>query len=615
MKKSVNLLAFLALLTVWGCREELPISPPQEVAQFTADIEALDGSAPLSILELQELGMRKLATEGEFYWNSTSDFELYSAVSQTGGEVLVGYKPAHLDDIGSFIHELNPFSQEFTEARQYILDQLALIYQNELQQEWNPADRLGNVDERLPVMRLSLDNYQALALLRRMPQVRYVEPYDFPDPLADPFTRSSGCGDRSSPNITSSDYFTTSPSNAKVPWNWSEMNIPNAWNTSKGAGVTIGMIDTGTSDDQPNLGSEFNNGQSNNSGRTIIRRDRRTNAENDPDDPCGHGTRMAGVLAAPRSGDGTTFGVAFQASLIAYRACNGSVINTGADVDGVSDAFTELADDNNVQIISMSLGKNFGSRKIRDAVKYAYGKGKLIFGAAGPKVSPQVVFPARMSEVQAVSGVREKTHGNYNSSLTQCSSCQKGSSVQFVVVNQDDTDNDRVSITLSIGDDNDEDDPNWSNSTSNANATVAGIAALVWSADLSQGRSQVLGKLKAASSFWPNKDNQYGYGVLDAEDAVLSVSVPPPSPPISVTINGPMAIPYAYSYTWTAQTQNATGSVSYQWFWNNQLVGSGSSYSRYVDPYNHALPSVLRVVAMDDNGSAQSMIFISDDIF
>ena len=65
--------------------------------------------------------------------------------------------------------------------------------------------------------------------------------------------------------LSPSDYTTITP-NAKVPWNFYNHNIPDAWNYSTGTGITIGVIDSGLSPNQSLMNSSFNDGLS--SGRT-----------------------------------------------------------------------------------------------------------------------------------------------------------------------------------------------------------------------------------------------------------------------------------------------------------------------------------------------------------
>ena len=83
---------------------------------------------------------------------------------------------------------------------------------------------------------------------------------------------------------------------------------------------------------------------------------------------------MASVMAAPRNNVGLPIGVAYNANLIAYRAAANVVLETSSEQTAVKTAFTELGNNTNVKIISMSMGHIFSVGKIEDGVKYAYSK-------------------------------------------------------------------------------------------------------------------------------------------------------------------------------------------------------------------------------------------------
>src|SRR5690606_15968764 len=161
------------------------------------------------------------------------------------------------------------------------------------------------------------------------------------------------------------------------------------WTRTTGAGVKLFLIDTGVEFDQENLGAAFNQGYS--QGRTIERivtLPRQTflgipiGSVETPDDGCGHGTAMAGVCAAPRGRDGAMVGVAYNANLITCRAASDVLLDDSREVKGASDAFATAGNRADVRIISMSMGRITSSSQLADAIRYANGRGKLIFCAA-----------------------------------------------------------------------------------------------------------------------------------------------------------------------------------------------------------------------------------------
>ncbi|MEM9260095.1 MAG: S8 family serine peptidase, partial [Bacteroidota bacterium] len=154
------------------------------------------------------------------------------------------------------------------------------------------------------------------------------------------------------------------------------------------------------------------------------------------------------------------------------------------------------------------------SGTVMDGVRYSYIIGKLIMAASGTSLFWTfwwgVIFPGSLSETTAVTGVRT------GSPMQRCNTCHDGSKVDFVAVMQRRNDTDRTSLTLSRNNNN----PGYVGGSSAATATTAGIAALVWATNPSQSRSQVLNRMKQASSFYPSRNGNFGWGIVDASQAV-----------------------------------------------------------------------------------------------
>ena len=121
-----------------------------------------------------------------------------------------------------------------------------------------------------------------------------------------------------------------------------------------------------------------------------------------------------------------------------------------------------------------------------------------------------VIFPASMSETTAVTGIRD------GSPMQRCNTCHDGSKVDFVAVMQRRSNTDRTSLTLSRYNNT----PGYVGGSSAATATTAGIAALVWATNPGQSRSQVLNRMKQAASIYPGRSGSFGWGIVDANQAV-----------------------------------------------------------------------------------------------
>ena len=474
--------------------------------QSSADSIEVVQKDPLTAREINEKINETIKTKGRFSLNASSDHFVWSAIFQ-------GNKVASIGFGSSFDRSLSPDSDA---VEQEILD-LIKKYEGKTNRVLLSSDPyLNQID-------VAIEKQETIIALRKMKDIRYLEPADYRyfenekkfGGAAKSGSSSSGCGLESTA-LNAADYTTVTP-NAKAPWSFSKHNIISAWSYSSGAGVTIGVIDSGISPEQTLLGSSFNNGLS--SGRTITKNGVYVDSAwpwssgyDGPNDQCGHGTSMASAAAAPRNSLGQPVGVAYNASLVTYRAASNVVLDGYHEQNGVKTAFTELGNNTKVKIISMSMGHIFSVGKIEDGVKYAYSKGKLIFCAGGTSTSftnfAGVIFPAWMSEAQAVTGVKE------NTSNQKCDVCHSGSEIDFTYQMERASGNSIPVLSYYNG------QTDYVGGSSVATASTAGIAALVWSKNPSWTRDQVLNKMRQASTYYPNPNSDYGYGNINVLQAV-----------------------------------------------------------------------------------------------
>jgi subtilisin family serine protease len=207
-------------------------------------------------------------------------------------------------------------------------------------------------------------------------------------------------------------------------------------------------------------------------------------------------------------------GVAYNCNLIDYRGTKDVVLDVYNEQKGVANALSALANKSSVKIISMSIGHIFTINRIKDAVRYAYARGKMIIAAGGTSTSwtnwAGVIFPANMSETVAVTGIK-------NNGYSECETCHKGSKIDFTIIMERYWDANRHSVCLGFYNNT----KDYVGGSSVATATTAGIAALVWARHPSWTRAQVLSKMKQASDFYPNRNSSFGYGNINAYTAVL----------------------------------------------------------------------------------------------
>lgn len=372
---------------------------------------------------------------------------------------------------------------------------------------------------KLDALDLQIADYATLVQLRNTPGLGRIEPVGYQETKPD-YSYSSGLGCEAAPNhILAEDVRWVSPG-ARVSWNFEAHKIPDAWEHATGKNVTVGLIDTGSSDHQVAFSPEiWSSGWS--TDRFIDRQGmyvdsiwRWRKKTDGPHDRCGHGSFMSSVLAAPRSDAGQPVGVAYGANLVAIRASNDVFIDAYHEKRGVARAITALADRSDVRVISMSMGYIFHVGVIADAVRYAHRKGKMIVTAAGTSFQATngtgVVFPARMKETIAVTGLLDTDY------IKACVECHYGPEVDFSMVVQREADANRRSVALGYR----SGELAYTGGSSAATAMFSGVAALLWSKHPDWSREQVRAHLEKSADLYPNRDANYGYGRIDALKAL-----------------------------------------------------------------------------------------------
>ena len=173
------------------------------------------------------------------------------------------------------------------------------------------------------------------------------------------------------------------------PWNIRLFDIDKAWKHSQGEGVTVAVLDTGCDLEHEDLKENLI------AGYNFVE-DNQT-----PQDINGHGTHVAGTIAASNNNKGMV-GIAPKAKIMPVK-CLGDD-GSGASI-WIAQAI-KYAADNQADIISMSLGTSRRSNAIVQAMKYAENKGSLIFCAAGNSGnSVDVQYPAKCEESIAIGAI------------------------------------------------------------------------------------------------------------------------------------------------------------------------------------------------------------------
>lgn len=178
--------------------------------------------------------------------------------------------------------------------------------------------------------------------------------------------------------------------------------------TSGGQGVTVAILDTGIDREHPDLRSRID-------GCFDFANPSKGMVEDSCDDLNGHGTHVAGIIAADGglTGEGL-YGFAPQASISAYRVCNSAGTCLSDDIA----VAMRTAVDNGANIIVLGLGGESESSFIDDAIAYAQEKEVLVIAGAGNDgpYDDSMDWPARNASVVAVGALdSEKNPAEFSS--------------------------------------------------------------------------------------------------------------------------------------------------------------------------------------------------------
>ncbi len=169
-------------------------------------------------------------------------------------------------------------------------------------------------------------------------------------------------------------------------WGVRRVDAPSAWPLSTGqADVLVAMIDSGIDLGHP----EF-------AGRIVPGFDY-VNQDNLPQDDYGHGTHIAGIVAAAGNNARGVAGVAWQTRLLVYKVLDNQGLGPVSNViQAVLDANFRRA-----AVINLSLALTGPSELLHSAIRTAYANGAVIVGVTGNESGP-VTYPALYEEVIAV---------------------------------------------------------------------------------------------------------------------------------------------------------------------------------------------------------------------
>lgn len=171
-------------------------------------------------------------------------------------------------------------------------------------------------------------------------------------------------------------------------WSLDKIGAEIAWEFSSGQAITVAVIDSGIDHDHPDL-----------AGR-IVPGYNFVDKNTDTADECGHGTHVAGIVAAETNNAIGVAGIAHQAVIMPVKVmgetCRGSYSRL---MQGII-----YAVDNGVRVISITSGGGYDHTGLHDALVYARSKGVFVAVAAGNHGDDEPFYPGSFEDAFTVSG-------------------------------------------------------------------------------------------------------------------------------------------------------------------------------------------------------------------
>ncbi|MBA7517227.1 hypothetical protein ES705_09280 [subsurface metagenome] len=295
---------------------------------------------------------------------------------------------------------------------------------------------------------------------------------------------------------------------------------------NKGAGVKVAIIDSGIDYTHPDLNDNYAGGYD------------FVNDDDDPMDDAGHGTHVAGTVAAEDNGVGVV-GVAPAADLYALKALDergrGYVSDIVAAIQWATDPDDEPETDDSLDIINMSLGGG-ASEALEEACQAAYDTDVLLVAAAGNSGNPpgkgdNIIYPAAYESVIAVAATDQNDErARWSSTGPAVELAAPGVGIYSTYIGGG-------YATYS--------------GTSMASPHVAGVVALMIIANVSDIRGQLWSTADDLGA--SGRDSLYGYGLVDADEAALPTDTTSPAKVTNLTVTTVSCV--QLDLAWNANTE------------------------------------------------------------
>jgi len=394
-------------------------------------------------------------------------------------------------------------------------------------------------------------------------------------------------------------YATAVPNDPMFSYQWnmdnttgSGINVKKAWDISTGSGVVVAVVDTGVAyETYSSTGKSYTKAPDLANtcfvpGYDFINNDAHPNDDND------HGTHVAGTIAQSTNNGVGVAGIAYNACIMPVKVLDA---NGSGSYSAVANGIYYAAD-HGAKIINMSLGGPSDSSTLRDAVAYAYAHGVTVIVAAGNENTSAPSYPAAYNDsvisVGATDYAKNRAwYSNYGPDVDvvapggDTSADLNGDGYgDGILQNTFDTNPNVFSYYFFQG-------------TSMATPHVAGTAALI----IANGNATTPDDVREALQSTAQdigavgKDNQFGYGLIDAFAAVQWSKT---APTANAGADQTAVVRTSISFDGTSST-GTNPIVSYDWNFGDGILGTGITTNH---TYTNVGTYTATLTVTDDHG-------------
>jgi len=276
-------------------------------------------------------------------------------------------------------------------------------------------------------------------------------------------------------------------------WNLSLIGMEQTWDVNRGSSdVVVAIVDTGLDLEHPEFAGKVTEGYNVLDGSNL------------PEDDNGHGTHVAGIIAAKTNNSDGIAGMSWNSKLMPIKAIGAD--GSGSAVDIAEGIY--WATDHGADVINLSVGNYTSSAALKEACRYAFEHNVVLVAASGNDNTDQPSYPAAYDEVLCVAAVdHRRERADFSNYGDYVDVAAPGVDIPSTYIYSD-------YAALS--------------GTSMACPHVAALAALIRSAQPDMKNTEVMELIRksAVDLGAPGRDPLYGYGMIDAEKTIKQLSPP-----------------------------------------------------------------------------------------